>query len=145
MVQIHMRRTKAAQILTVQRASRSFWRSLAGQFAHSAGMRPSLMSRFSAAGVAPLRRSDDRGVNDLAAHRQKLRRRQHRIEALDNLDCRLAGLPASMARVSAARKVQIVLASGIGSAEPAAEAEEAHERQPVADQVFRCAGPTGCG
>jgi len=33
--------------LTVQRASRSFWRSLAGFCAHSAGMRPSLMSRFS--------------------------------------------------------------------------------------------------
>jgi len=33
--------------LTVQRASRSFWRSLAGLFAHSGGMRPSLISRFS--------------------------------------------------------------------------------------------------
>jgi hypothetical protein len=33
--------------LTVQRASRSFWRSLAGLFAYSGGMRPSLMSRFS--------------------------------------------------------------------------------------------------
>lgn len=32
--------------LTVQRASRSFWRSLAGFFAHSAGVRPSLISRF---------------------------------------------------------------------------------------------------
>src|SRR5271170_576046 len=33
--------------LTVQRASRSFWRSLAGFCAHAGGMRPSLMSRFS--------------------------------------------------------------------------------------------------
>jgi hypothetical protein len=32
---------------TVQRAPRSFWRSLAGLFVHSAGMRPSLISRFS--------------------------------------------------------------------------------------------------
>ena len=33
--------------LTVQRASRSFWRSLAGLFAHSLGMQPPLISRLS--------------------------------------------------------------------------------------------------
>jgi hypothetical protein len=37
--------------LTVQRASRSFWRSLAGLSAQARGMRPSLMSRFSPSGL----------------------------------------------------------------------------------------------
>jgi hypothetical protein len=53
--------------LTVQLASRSFWRSLAGFFAHCGGMRPSLMSRFSPLGCSARRQSRHR---DLPAHRQ---------------------------------------------------------------------------
>ena len=69
-----------------------------------------------AVGVALLWRGDDRGVDDLAAHRQKPGRRQRRLKALkQNLDRRFGWI---LARVNASRKVQIVFASGTVSASP---------------------------
>jgi len=113
--------------LSVQRASRSFWRSLAGLSAHAGGMRPSLMSRFS---PSVLRCGDDRSVDDLAAHRQQPGRRERRIKALkQNLDRRSFRDPGAGQRLAKAPD-----RIGIGHRVGQPQAEKPHKRQPVADQ-----------
>jgi len=87
---------------------------------------------FLALGVALLRRRDDRGIDDLTAHRQKPGRRERRIEAFEqNRDRRVAFNLGSGQR----------LAEGpdcIGARHRVGEtqSEKAHEQQPVLDQVF---------
>ena len=76
-----------------------------------------------AVGVALLWRGDERGVDDLAAHRQKSGRREHRIEALEhNLDCRLTGQPGP--RQCLAEGPDRV---GVGHRVREPQAKEAHE------------------
>src|SRR5271170_213902 len=116
--------------LTVQRASRSFWRSLAGVAAHCGGMRPSLMSRFSPSvlrclGAATIEASM---IWPLIAKNPAV---ESAVSKRSNRTS-IAGFPAIRARVSASRKVHIVLASGTVSASP----RPRNRRQPVPDQVF---------
>jgi hypothetical protein len=83
---------------------------LAGLLAHSAGMRPSLMSRFSPSVLRCL------GAATIVASMicPPLARKPAADSAPSKRANRtsIAGLPSSRARVSASRKVQIVLASG---------------------------------
>src|SRR2546423_8282544 len=65
--------------LTVQRASRSFWRSFAGLSFQSCGMRPSLIAFVR--GVALLGSGDNGGVDDLSTHSKIARRSQRLVEA----------------------------------------------------------------
>ena len=89
------------------------------------------MSRFSLS-VLRCFGGDDRGVDDLAAHRQKSGRRQRRIEAPEqNLDRRLAGQPRPRQRFAEGPD-RVGIRHRVGQT----QAEKAHERQPVADQVF---------
>src|SRR5256885_970557 len=54
--------------LTVQRASRSFWRSFAGLSFQSSGMRPVLDRLLLVLGVALTRSGDQARIDDLARH-----------------------------------------------------------------------------
>jgi hypothetical protein len=86
---------------------------------------------FLAISVALLGCGDDRGGGDLAAHRQKPGRCQRRLKApKHNLDRRPAADPGPGQRFAEASD-RIGLRYSIGRP----EAEEAHERQRVADQV----------
>src|SRR5277367_1551834 len=69
-----------------------------------------------AVGVALLRRGDDRGIDDLAAIARNPATARASSKRLNSTS--IAGLPRSLARVSASRKVQIVFASGTVSASP---------------------------
>ena len=77
--------------------------------------------------VALLGRGDDRRVDDLAAHRQKAGVAQRRVESLEQgvnrvrLLQRLAKRPDRI---------------GVGNRVGQPQSEEAHERQPVLDQIF---------
>lgn len=68
--------------LTVQRASRSLWLSLAGLVFQSPGMRPSLIAFF-VLGVALLGGGDQRGVDNLPTHRDIAVAAQRRVEPLE--------------------------------------------------------------
>ena len=85
-----------------------------------------------AVGVALLWRGDDRGVDDLAAHRQKPSRREGPIKALkQDLDRRFPRDPGARQRL-AEDPDRVGVRHRIGHP----QTEKAHERQPVADQIF---------
>jgi hypothetical protein len=72
---------------------------------------------------------DNRGVDDLSAHREKASLHQRRLEALkQNFDRRLV---IDLRPVSASRKFQIEFA--LDQRQP----QEAHERKTVLDEIFR--------
>ena len=106
---------------TVQRASRSFCASLAGLSAPPGRDPPSLMSRFSASvfrcfGAAMMEASNDSGSPSPGSLPES---RLASSAPKQHLDRRPA---PSVARVSASRNVQIVFASGTGSATRAEKA-----------------------
>src|SRR5512133_2291682 len=85
-----------------------------------------------AVGIALLGCGDNRGVDDLAAHRQKPSRRERGIKALkQDLDRRF---PPKLGARQRLAKVpdRIGVRHRIGEVQP----EKTHKRQPVADQVF---------
>jgi hypothetical protein len=105
---------------------------LEGFATHAGGMRPSFDVALLALGVALLWRGDDRGVDDLAAHCQKPGRRQHCVKALEhNLNRRPASDPGVRQRLAEAPD-RIGIRHRVGQP----QAEKAHKRQPVADQIF---------
>lgn len=113
----------AFENFTVQRASRSFWRSFAGLSFHASGTLPALISAFGIA-VALLRRRHDRGIDDLAAHCEIAGPGEVLVEAGKQVLHR-AGL----------REVLAEQPYRLGVWHPVAKAklEEAHERQPILD------------
>lgn len=85
-----------------------------------------------AVAVALLRRRDDRGVDDLPAHGKESSLGQRRLVGPEqHLDRRLAVDPRASQRF-AERPNRIGVRHRIGQAQP----EEAHERQPVLDQIL---------
>jgi hypothetical protein len=91
--------------------------------------------------IALLGRGDDRGIDDLAAHRQKAGHCQRRIKALEhNLDRPLARDFGPHQRFAEGPD-RIGVGHGVGQSQTV----KPHERQPVPDQIFGCARPTDCG
>src|SRR3954464_3248119 len=102
----------AFENLTVQRASRSLC-ELRGLVLPRLRNAPGLEVGLLSGGITLLRGRHDRGVDDLTSPGQEARLRQRRlVRPEQSFDRRIASI---VARVSASRKVQIVLASGTAS------------------------------
>jgi hypothetical protein len=85
-----------------------------------------------AVGIALLRRGDNLGVDDLAAHRQKPDCRQRRIEAVkQHFDRRLTHESGPRQRFAEGPD-RVGVRHCVGQPQP----EKPHERQSVSDQVF---------
>lgn len=122
----------AFEYLTVHRASRSFWQ-FGGLALPILGNAPFFDVLLFGLGVALLGRRDNRGVDDLSAHREKAGLRQRRVKAREqNLDRRLAvdlRPRQRLTKVPDRVRVRHVLSQR--------QPQEAHERKTVLDQIFR--------
>src|SRR5262249_24487203 len=86
--------------------------------------------------IALFRRGDNRGIDDLAAHRQEPGRGQCRIEPIEeNLDSRFTSNPR-LRQHFAERPDRVRIRHRV--TQP--QAEKAHERQSVPDQVLGMSG-----
>ena len=111
----------AFENFTVQRASRSFWRSLAGlSFRHLAGLDRGLL----VLGITLLGRRDDRGIHDLPTHRQISGFGEMLVEAGEQVLDR-AGLDQMLAK----QPDRLGIRDLVGEA----KSDETHEREPILD------------
>ena len=114
--------------LTVQRASRSLWAELGGLGLPVLGNAAFLDRLLLAFRAALLGRGDERGVDDLPAHRDQAGLAQRRVEPLEQ---RLDG--AGSRQLLAEQPDRARVGNPVRQAQP----QEPHERQAVVDEELR--------
>lgn len=118
-------RMRALPKMGVQRASRSYWASLAGCTGQGGGMRPGLTSAFSPSVLRCLGAARRAGVNDLAGQRD-VPRLAHRL--VDACEQTLDG--AGVGRSFAEKPDRLRVGCPVGEVQP----EKTREPQPVVDE-----------